>query len=450
MNYRIVTLLSLLSFAAYADTTTSAKRTVDAPSGAVMEFKDGTDVNASISSAGAVVLGPVGVANNHTAWGSINQRVSSIGTTTVGAAPGISLNNASMNATNRYTPALKFTASDTDFTDTTRWLAGIIGDAEGTFTDATSPMGMHFLTTRGSQGPGSTPAQVGYVSSNGSWFLGPNTEHALRTEANTIANNEVIIAANAKISFASLTQRNLTTRNGAGLYFGAFDTDSSDPIRFFTNQDDDLTSTNGAVVASSSATGRWIFGPTGFLGTHLHNGEATFQANQNANTTLLVDNGNSGSSAYAEVLVTTDHASNAGMFRNSIAQTSYAGSGSLNIGSSGAVPVGIVHNNTLRLKVTNDIDLTPLSGTGNVTITATGGQGGNVPFSCTRRTATSGAGATVHSLSCTAGEIIMGGGCDSSSATAVVESTYPNSSTSWTCNYDVATQITVYGICCAY
>ncbi len=72
--------------------------------------------------------------------------------------------------------------------------------------------------------------------------------------------------------------------------------------------------------------------------------------------------------------------------------------------------------------------------------------GGNVPHSCTRRTnSVSGSGTTA---TCSAGEIVVGGGCTESGTNALTDS-LPVTASSWQCVWTGSSTVTAYAICCA-
>lgn len=73
---------------------------------------------------------------------------------------------------------------------------------------------------------------------------------------------------------------------------------------------------------------------------------------------------------------------------------------------------------------------------GAVTLGATGG---NVPHACTIRTGN-------NPQSCSAGEIVVGGGCAVSTS---VQSSFPSSTTAWTCTANSGIVTNTYAICCS-
>lgn len=75
---------------------------------------------------------------------------------------------------------------------------------------------------------------------------------------------------------------------------------------------------------------------------------------------------------------------------------------------------------------------------------------GDIPHTCTIRTATSSASATV-SKSCNAGEIVTGGGCQPNVGTEHLIMSYPSAANQWQCRWDTsATGHVVHAICCVY
>lgn len=56
------------------------------------------------------------------------------------------------------------------------------------------------------------------------------------------------------------------------------------------------------------------------------------------------------------------------------------------------------------------------------------------------------AGNTLCTATCSAGKVLMGGGCSANSGVSLRYS-YPSSDTVWTCEYDVSTDVTAYAIC---
>jgi hypothetical protein len=132
-----------------------------------------------ISAAGTWVLGASGSSQSHLVRGLLTQYYTANGRTAIDdSVAGVEATMGSFNATNKYGPAFKISANDTDFAEGTRWLAGIIGSAEATFSDISSPMGMEFLTTPAGAGSGSNPISVGRISSGGVWTLGTTSNTA--------------------------------------------------------------------------------------------------------------------------------------------------------------------------------------------------------------------------------------------------------------------------------
>lgn len=88
----------------------------------------------------------------------------------------------------------------------------------------------------------------------------------------------------------------------------------------------------------------------------------------------------------------------------------------------------------------------------NATITATApvtlsGSGGNVPFSCTRRTNAC-LSTTSCELDCSAGEIVVGGGCTVGGTVAINDS-YPLDADTWRCVSAASANLDAVGICCS-
>lgn len=93
-----------------------------------------------------------------------------------------------------------------------------------------------------------------------------------------------------------------------------------------------------------------------------------------------------------------------------------------------------------RMRIEND---------GSVSITETGGNGGNVVHGCTRRTNTQNTVAA-GTVTCSAGEIVLGGGCDQSGATKLIYAYIGSGSTQFLCGFDASTNITSIAMCCQY
>jgi hypothetical protein len=87
---------------------------------------------------------------------------------------------------------------------------------------------------------------------------------------------------------------------------------------------------------------------------------------------------------------------------------------------------------------------------GPVNIIDSGSNTGNVPHECQIRTGTVVTNQTSTS-SCSAGEIVVGGGCVSGTATDQLSRSFPNSATQWACVYTASVAgNTAYAICCDY
>lgn len=90
------------------------------------------------------------------------------------------------------------------------------------------------------------------------------------------------------------------------------------------------------------------------------------------------------------------------------------------------------------------------STSGAVAITDTGNNGGNVAHGCQIRTGTPVSSQT-STVSCSSGEIVMGGGCQSDLSTSPLSRSYPSGSTTWVCIYTASVNAnTAYAICCQY
>jgi len=84
-------------------------------------------------------------------------------------------------------------------------------------------------------------------------------------------------------------------------------------------------------------------------------------------------------------------------------------------------------------------------------IKGTGGNGGNVPHNCYRKTATSVNGTTINNV-CPEGEIIGGGGCWCSNGSIGLAANYPSSDMrTWVCaTVSSCTTLFAMVICCDY
>ncbi len=75
------------------------------------------------------------------------------------------------------------------------------------------------------------------------------------------------------------------------------------------------------------------------------------------------------------------------------------------------------------------------------------GTGGSVPHGCIiRSNSTTGSS---NFQDCSAGEIVLGGGCHESSGSQAMFDSYPSSTTRWSCGYAASATIIAYAICCA-
>jgi hypothetical protein len=113
----------------------------------------------------------------------------------------------------------------------------------------------------------------------------------------------------------------------------------------------------GGFIGEATPAGTWTFGPSGFTGTHQVRGGLTMTRHANSTTRLQIVNLDGGTSAYGEVVLINDVGNAAGLFRNSSAQTGYAGANSINLGASSAIPIGMVYNNALRMRIDNHVKL---------------------------------------------------------------------------------------------
>lgn len=88
--------------------------------------------------------------------------------------PGLELIANGMNATSKYTPAIKFSSTDPELTThNPKYLAGIVGRATQTYnTDQTGGMSIDFLTSPNTPGASSTPQVRMSIASNGNVGIG--------------------------------------------------------------------------------------------------------------------------------------------------------------------------------------------------------------------------------------------------------------------------------------
>lgn len=79
-----------------------------------------------------------------------------------------------------------------------------------------------------------------------------------------------------------------------------------------------------------------------------------------------------------------------------------------------------------------------------------GGNGGNVPHDLTRRSSTSATSATC-AVTCSAGEVATGGGCDNTDAANAIQRTLPTANDTWSCTYLSAfSDCTAWAVCMKY
>jgi hypothetical protein len=221
------------------------------------------------------------------------------------AMPGFELKAVGMNTTNKYTPALKFVSRDTDFTDTAgyRFTAGIVGRAEAVFTDASSPMGMEFLTTPSSGGANSLPTLAGYVSSSGAWTFGP-------------AGTNAGIDVNGSVSATATGSTDSTFEaNPAGAGTGTFitrivpanDTGTTAAMRFAVRRNDNTAITTRPLfswenfateVGTISVLGAWQIGATGSTAGHTVEGGFVINTNNTNAASFGVKTGSALSASF--------------------------------------------------------------------------------------------------------------------------------------------------------
>lgn len=119
-------------------------------------------------------------------------------------------------------------------------------------------------------------------------------------------------------------------------------------------------------------------------------------------------------------------------------------------GTSGAPGIVIGGGGTTGFYRSSNTVGVSVTGTSRFTIdsggaTITGAGSGNTPHACTRRTS-SGTGVTNATVTCSANEIVTGGGCFSSAG--LISRTRPDTTGSWECVFDSVGNVTAYAICC--
>jgi len=98
--------------------------------------------------------------------------------------------------------------------------------------------------------------------------------------------------------------------------------------------------------------------------------------------------------------------------------------------------------------LTNNQNAMQIQNDKGIYLYGTGGNGGNVPHFCERRSATNASGSSV-AVSCAAGERVMGGGCDTS-GNINLRLGWPLSDTSFICAWTTSNYIMAWAICCDY
>jgi|GEM_PF-5326576 len=91
-----------------------------------------------------------------------------------------------------------------------------------------------------------------------------------------------------------------------------------------------------------------------------------------------------------------------------------------------------------------------INNTGGAIIYDTGNNGGNVPHACNRVVGTPVNNQT-STVSCAAGEKVIGGGCQSDLPNSPLSRSYPSNDTTWTCVYTTSVNSNIAtAICCDY
>lgn len=125
--------------------------------------------------------------------------------------------------------------------------------------------------------------------------------------------------------------------------------------------------------------------------------------------------------------------------------TSVAGSGGITSTTSGTA-VSLATDTTVQRRTATTNNMTCPSGQYMRTIAQTG-QTTCVPaLTCQRVLGTAGA-VTTQTVTCPAGNIVMGGGCSSSANTNIIDS-FPQSTSSWFCRTTTNSPIHAMAICC--
>ncbi|MES2347888.1 MAG: hypothetical protein V4641_10005 [Pseudomonadota bacterium] len=222
-----------------------------------------------------------------------------------------------------------------------------------------------------------------------------------------------------------------------------------------------LTSSGGSLAGSFGGNPTFSGDPT-FSGTTTFSGSAIFSGTPTIGAVTL----SGAPSVFSGMLEidgsgadTTGLSVKAGTTTGTIRQKILSGSTAqfeidANFGSSpNVLSIQSDTNTLLTLNRSGTVAVTSgltVGGTATITgATSINSTGGNVPHTCTNRTNTAGTASAV-SVDCSAGEILMGGGCLETGA-HILENSYPTTSTRWQCNWDAAsTTIVAYGICCRY
>jgi len=174
------------------------------------------------------------------------------------------------------------------------------------------------------------------VSDAGAVTAGPAGNRGFIGGADSIVTG---IYKNCYVASGSRGNRSSTTEGGAAIECQANPTTGS--IVFWLNADNDSTTTAASIVGSVEGTGAWMFGPSGFTGTHTVNGDLS--AKRYSSTGYSVDNS-----------TTTSYTPDLNNGLNHAITSSVAGSGTLTINVPTNIPSGAI-DFTLMIYSTNAI-----------------------------------------------------------------------------------------------
>lgn len=137
-------------------------------------------------------------------------------------SPGVELTAATMNTTNKYSPAIKFGSTDPQFTTTNpKWSAGIAGYATETYgADTDSGMGIEFFTTADDAGATPTPSSRMTIDQDGNVSISNGTLAVTDEDARTDTVDDIV-------TLTSTTTGTPAANIGTGVLFKAESADEN-------------------------------------------------------------------------------------------------------------------------------------------------------------------------------------------------------------------------------